>query len=137
MRTVFATALVVIVMGCGLTRVKGPAANRPPDERPACTTSDAPLRTDATIGIVGVLSTLVGTLLYGIGAENREVPVVMIVGGIGVSVAMLASSGVGYYRVKACREATAEYEQNHPARSHTPSSPPGGGQPHPPAPPLR
>ena len=103
--------ILIAVTGCGLTQVKGPDDRSPPNVRPACTTSDAPLKIDAAVGATGVFLVLFGAALYKAEPSNTEVLDVMIIGGAVTAVAMLASSGSGYSRVKRCRRAVDAYDR--------------------------
>ena len=53
-------------------------------------------------------------------------PAVMVIGGLGLTIAMLASSGVGYSKVKKCRKAVEEFDRASMA------APPVGPYPYPP-----
>jgi len=124
--------LVVLSLGCGLTQVKGPASNRPPNVRPDCTTTDRPLKIDGAFGATGVLFVLLGIGLSQSDSSDSAVPAAMIIGGLGLTVAMLASSGVGYSKVKKCRKAVEEFDR---ANAAPPAYPPG--YPYPPPPPQQ
>jgi hypothetical protein len=102
---------MIAVMGCGFTQVKGPDDRLPAHVRPECTTSDAPLKIDAAVGASGVFLALIGAALYKAEPSNTEVLDAMIIGGVVVAVAMLASSGIGYSRVKRCRRAVDAYDR--------------------------
>jgi hypothetical protein len=105
---------LVLVAGCGLTMTHGPAANRPPTERPQCTESmEAPKR-DAYGAIAGFLAILTGLLFYKTGDGKEDLGVGLMVGGAVVTGASYASGGIGYYRVKSCRKAIADFEQARP-----------------------
>lgn len=120
--------LVVLGLGCGLTQVKGPASNRPAHVRPECTSSDKLIRVDAGLGAVGILTTLLGIALSQADTADPTVPAVMVIGGLTLTVAMLASSGVGFSKVKKCRKAIEDFD-----RASMQAPPPGYPYP-PPAP---
>jgi hypothetical protein len=114
-----ALAFALLLGGCGLTQTRGPNSHRPPAQRPDCTESfDAPKR-DAFGAVGGFLTIVVGLLFYDVG-DNEGVGVPLIIGGGVVMAGSYVSGGVGYYRVKSCRKAIAEFEQ----RSHN-AQPPG------------
>jgi hypothetical protein len=48
------------------------------------------------------------------GESNDGVGAVLIGGGALVMVASYTSGGIGYFRIKRCREAIAEFERAHP-----------------------
>jgi hypothetical protein len=118
--------LLVLSLGCGLTQVKGPAPHRAPTERPDCTTSEQPIKIDGAFGAVGVLFTLLGLGLSQSDTDS-DVPVIMLVGGLTTTVAMLVSSGVGYSKIKKCNAAFEDYNR----RTQQPPSYPAQPQPYP------
>jgi hypothetical protein len=75
------------------------------------------------------VSLLIGPLFLE-GGDNEDVGVPLIVGGAVVAGASYASGGVGYYRVKRCRRAIADFDR----RSARPPQP---APPAPPPPPAR
>jgi hypothetical protein len=108
-----AALLVVTVAGCGLTMTRGPDPHQPVGQRPTCTESmEAPQR-DAYGAIFGFGAILVG-ILFVKADDNTDVGVPLIVGGAVVTAASYASGGIGYFRVKDCRKAIAEFEQRPP-----------------------
>jgi hypothetical protein len=113
MTRLMAAVLAVTVAGCGLTQTRGPDPRHPPDQRPTCTeTFDAPKR-DAYGAIAGFGSILVGLLFLKAG-DNEQVGVPLIVGGAVLMAGSYASGGIGYFRVKRCRKAIADFERRHP-----------------------
>ncbi len=122
------SCLVVLSLGCGLTQVKGPAANRPANVRPDCTTTDRPLKIDAAVGVTGLFLALFGGILYQTEPSNPEVLEVMIIGGLATTAVMLVSSGIGYSKVKRCRTAVEDFDrasmQPYPPGTY-PAPPPG------------
>jgi hypothetical protein len=110
MRRAIALTAAASLAGCGLTMTSGPAADRPPGQRPVCTeTMDAPKR-DAYGALAGLLAILVGGLLHE-ADENEDLGTGLIVGGAVVAVASYASGGIGYYRVKRCQRAVADWQR--------------------------
>jgi hypothetical protein len=108
-----ASVLAVTLAGCGLTMTTGPDPRRPADQRPGCTeTMDAPKR-DAYGAIAGLLAMLVGGLLLE-ADENEDLGAGLVIGGAVVTAASYASGGIGYYRVKKCRRAIADFERSRP-----------------------
>jgi hypothetical protein len=114
-------ALVIVSLGCGLTQVKGPVANSPPNVRPECTTSDRSLKIDASFGATGVFVALMGGLLYKVESSDKDVLDVVIIGGLSLTVAMLVSSGIGYSKVKKCRKAVEDFDRANPPPPYQPS----------------
>jgi hypothetical protein len=111
MTRVVAAVLVVSVAGCGLTMTTGPDPRRPPDQRPVCTeTMDAPTRDGYAAGI-GFLTLLVGLLVYKADEQNEDAGAVLMAGGAVTMAVSYASGGVGYYRVKRCQKAVADFER--------------------------
>lgn len=105
-----AAVIAGALAGCGLTMTHGPAPNRPTDERPRCTeTFDAPKR-DAIGAILGLVAAVFGGVALD-AADNDEVGVPLLVGGLVVMGGSYLSGGVGYYRVKRCRAAISEFER--------------------------
>ena len=68
---------------------------------------EAPKR-DAYGAGLGFLTLLVGILFYK-ADDNNEAGVPLIIGGSVVTVASYVSGGVGYFRVKRCQKAIAEF----------------------------
>lgn len=109
-----ACVLAICVAGCGLTMTKGPDPSRPPDQPPDCTTSMAAPTRDAAPAGIGFLAILTG-LLFVKADDNDTVGVPLMVGGGVLMVAAYASGGIGYFRVKRCREAMQDYQRRYPA----------------------
>jgi hypothetical protein len=108
MRWVLALVLAICVSGCGLTMTRGPGTP-PPGQRPVCTESmSAPAR-DAIPAVLGFVTILTGLLFVKAG-DNETVGVPLIVGGAAVMVGSYVSGGIGYFRVKRCREAIATFD---------------------------
>jgi hypothetical protein len=101
--------LVLGLAGCGLTMTRGPGPT-PPGQRPVCTESMNAPKTDALPAALGFFTVLVG-LLFLEADDNSDVGVPLVLGGAGVTVASYISGGVGYYRVKRCKKAIAEFER--------------------------
>jgi hypothetical protein len=70
---------------------------------------DAPKR-DAYGALAGLLETFIGVAFWKEG-DNTSVGQPMVIGGIVLLAGSYASGGIGYYRVKRCRRAIAEFEQ--------------------------
>jgi hypothetical protein len=106
----FALAVTVTVAGCGLTMTRGPGA--PTGQRPVCTeTMDAPKR-DGIGAVLGLLTVVVGGLLLESNdPDNESIGGPVLVGGLAVMAASYISGGIGYYRVKRCKKAIAEFER--------------------------
>jgi hypothetical protein len=101
--------IVVALAGCGLTMTRGPGPTVP-GQRPVCTESmEAPKR-DAIPAVLGFVTILVGALFIEAG-DNPDAGVPVLVGGAGVMLGSYISGGVGYYRVKRCKKAIAEFER--------------------------
>lgn len=110
MQRVVAVLVATSLTACGLTMTRGPDPDRPRDRRPVCTeTMDAPKR-DAFGAIGGLLAAIVGGVFWDVG-DNATVGAPLVIGGLVVMAASYASGGIGYYRVKRCRRAIAEFEQ--------------------------
>jgi len=108
MRRVMAIALAISVTGCGLTMTKGPGTPVP-GQRPVCTESmEAPSR-DGIGAVLGFLTMVTGMVFIKIG-DNETVGVPILIGGAVVMAASYASGGIGYFRVKRCRKAIAEFD---------------------------
>jgi hypothetical protein len=100
--------VTVALSGCGLTMTRGPGAPVP-GQRPSCTESmSAPAR-DAIPAILGFVTILTGVLFIK-GGDNETVGVPLALGGGAVMLGAYISGGIGYYRVKRCREAIAKFE---------------------------
>lgn len=109
MHRAIAAVVAAALAGCGLTMTTGPDPNRPPAQRPVCTeTMDAPKKDGigAVLGFVGVL-----TGLLFLETDNEEVGAPLLIGGLVVMAASYASGGVGYYRVRKCQKAIAEWHR--------------------------
>ena len=105
-----ALVLAIQVAGCGLTQTRGPDPNRPPGTRPVCSeTFDAPKR-DSIGAVLGFVTLLVG-LLFLEADDNDDVGTPLVVGGAVVMAGSYASGGIGYFRVKRCQRAIAEFER--------------------------
>ena len=108
-----------LLAGCGLTMTRGPDPNRPPHVRPSCTeTMDAPKR-DGAGAAVGLLLIVVGGVGLEVDSADHDVAAAILVGGVVTMAASYLSGGVGYYRVKRCRRAIADFE-----RTQGPGMPP-------------
>ncbi len=118
MRRVIAIALAICVSGCGLTMTTGPGAYVP-GQRPVCTESMAAPSRDAYPAGIGFLTILTGLLFVKAG-DNETVGVPLIVGGGALMVASYISGGVGYFRVKRCREAVARFHLENPSAPRPP-----------------
>jgi hypothetical protein len=105
-----AVVLALLIGGCGLVQTRGPNPNRPPDQRPECTTSFAASKRDSIGAVLGFFTIVTGALVYTVG-DNGDAGVPLIVGGAVLMAGAYVSGGVGYYRVKACRKAITEFEQ--------------------------
>jgi hypothetical protein len=112
MRRVIAIALAICVSGCGLTMTTGPGTPVP-GQRPVCTESMAAPTRDAIPAGIGFFSILVG-LLFLKGGDNETVGVPLIIGGGATMAGAYISGGIGYFRVKKCRKAIAEFEGRPP-----------------------
>ena len=87
----------------------GPAANRPPNERPHCTeTYDAPKR-DGVAALLGLVAVVFGGVA--LEADNDTLGAPLLIGGLVVMAASYASGGIGYYRVKRCKKAITDFER--------------------------
>jgi hypothetical protein len=100
--------LALALVGCGLTMTRGPG-DVASGQRPDCTeTMDAPKR-DAIGAVIGLVTILVGVLSIK-RADNEFIGVPLVVIGGVVTAGFYASGGIGYYRVRSCRKAIAQYE---------------------------
>jgi hypothetical protein len=100
---------LVLLCSCGLTMTTGPAADRPPNERPRCTeTYDAPKK-DGIGAIVGLLGAVTGGVFFE--TDHDTAGATFLIGGLVVMAASYASGGIGYFRVKRCKKAIAEFER--------------------------
>lgn len=108
MRTAAPIALVLLC-SCGLTMTTGPAANRPPNERPRCTETYAAPKKDAIGAVLGLVAVVFGGVA--LEADNNTIGAPLLIGGLVVMAASYASGGIGYYRVKRCKRAIAEFER--------------------------
>jgi len=105
-----ALVLVLTVAGCGLTQTRGPDPRQPADQRPSCTeTMDAPKR-DSIGAVLGFVTLLVG-LLFLEADDNDDVGTPLVIGGAVVMAGSYASGGVGYFRVKKCQRAIADFNR--------------------------
>jgi hypothetical protein len=105
--------LVLTLSACGLTMTTGPDPGRNSMERPRCTeTYAAPMRDG-----VGAMVGLVAAVFGGVALEfdNETVGAPLLIGGLGVMLASYVSGGIGYFRVKRCKKAIAEFERRAPA----------------------
>lgn len=116
MRGALAIVLVLALCaaGCGLTQTRGPDPRQPPDQRPICTESMAAPTRDSAGAVAGFLSILVGLLFLKAG-DNETVGAPLIVGGAVVMAGSYVSGGVGYFRVKRCQRAIADWERRRQA----------------------
>ncbi len=112
MRWVIAIVTSIALLGCGLTMTTGPGAVVP-GQRPVCTESMSAPMHDAIGAGIGFFSILTG-LLFAKAGDNETVGVPLIIGGAAVMIGSYASGGIGYYRVKRCRKAIAEFEHRPP-----------------------
>lgn len=111
MRRVIAGAVAVSLAGCGLTMTTGPDPRRPPDQRPVCTeTMDAPMR-DGIGAVLGFVAIVVGGLVLESDSANQDFGASLLIGGAVVMAASYASGGIGYFRVKKCKRAIAEFDR--------------------------
>ncbi len=88
---------------------RGPGAPVP-GQRPVCTESMTAPKRDAIGAVLGFFTILTGVLFIK-GGDNETVGVPVIIGGGAVMIGSYASGGIGYYRVKRCREAIATFER--------------------------
>lgn len=103
-------SFLVLCAACGLTQTSGPDPRRPRDQRPACTESfDAPKR-DAIGALAGFISIIIGGVVLEAGGDETA-GIALLGGGGVVMAASYVSGGIGYFRVKRCREAVAEFER--------------------------
>ena len=117
---VLAFATAVAVAGCGLTMTTGPGRGVP-GQRPVCTESMRAPTLDAAPAGIGLLTVLVGVLFLK-ADDNDSVGAPLIIGGGALTVVSYISGGIGYYRVKHCREAIARFERSRPPLPSSPSS---------------
>lgn len=109
MQRAIAVVLVVTLTGCGLTMTTGPDPNRPPEQRPVCTeTMDAPKK-DGIGAVLGFVALIAGVAIMQ--GDNDDLGAAFVVGGVVTMAASYASGGVGYYRVKKCQKAIAEWHR--------------------------
>lgn len=102
-------ALLVCSLGCGLTMTRGPDPRTPPDQRPTCTeTMTAPKR-DGVAAFVGMFA-LFGGLIALEADGDEDVAKPLAIGGAVVMAAAYVSGGIGYFRVKRCRRAIADFD---------------------------
>lgn len=105
------------MLGCGLTMTRGPDPEQPLDQRPQCTESmEAPKR-DGIGAVLGLVAIVFGGVA--LEADNDTVGAPLLIGGLGAMVVSYASGGIGYFRIKKCRKAVANFEQ----RITTPPAP--------------
>jgi hypothetical protein len=69
--------------------------------------------------VTGFVTFLVGLLFYKVDDDHGLGAPLMIGGGVLV-VGSYVSGGVGYYRVKACRQAIADFERRNPSAAQPP-----------------
>src|SRR5690348_2824390 len=100
-----AAGLVAMQMGCGLTMTTGPDPATPVGRRPECTESMSAPKRDAIGAVVGFVALIAGVAFLKTETANEDLGAVFVVGGVVTMAASYASGGIGYYRVKRCREA--------------------------------
>lgn len=110
MRAVSVVMIAVLLGSCGLMMTTGPDPSRPPHERPQCTESMRAPKQDAFGAIAGFGALMVG-LLFLKADDNPDVGVPLMVGGGVIMAGSYASAGIGYFRVKRCREAITDYDR--------------------------
>jgi hypothetical protein len=104
-----AAVVIVMLCGCGLTMTKGPDARQSPAERPRCTeTMEAPKR-DGIGAVIGLVAIVFGGVA--LEADNESVGAPLLIGGLATMVGAYASGGIGYYRVKKCKKAIADFDR--------------------------
>lgn len=108
LRTVIVIACFALT-GCGLTQTRGPDRHRPADQRPECTESFAAPKRDAIGALAGLIALLVGIPVYKVG-DRETAGAALMIGGGALMAGSYLSGGIGYYRVKRCREAIREYQ---------------------------
>lgn len=106
---VLALATAVAVAGCGLTMTTGPGRTAP-GQRPVCTESMRAPTLDAIPAGVGLFTVLIG-LLFLKADDDSSVGAPLMIGGGALTVGSYISGGIGYFRVKHCREAIARFER--------------------------
>jgi hypothetical protein len=105
---------LVLLCGCGLTMTRGPDPRRPATERPRCTdTFEAPKR-DGILAVVGLVAIVFGAVA--LEADNESVGAPLLIGGLATMAGAYVSGGIGYYRVKKCKRAIADFDR----RAQTP-----------------
>jgi hypothetical protein len=119
---VLAFATAVAMAGCGLTMTTGPG-RVVPGQRPVCTESMRAPTLDAAPAGIGLLTVLVGALFLE-ADDNDSVGAPLIIGGGALTVVSYISGGIGYYRVKHCREAIARFDRSRPPSWPSSASPP-------------
>jgi hypothetical protein len=102
--------VLIMLAGCGLTMTRGPGPQTA--QRPVCTETMAAPKRDGVGAVLGLLTVVVGGLLLESNdPDNESIGGPVLVGGLVVMAASYASGGIGYYRVKRCRKAIAEFER--------------------------
>jgi hypothetical protein len=109
MMRIVAALLVLTISACGLTMTTGPDPNRPPAERPRCTETYDASKRDGIGAVLGLVAVVFGGVA--LEADNETIGAPLLVGGLAVMLASYISGGIGYYRVKRCKKAIAEFEQ--------------------------
>jgi hypothetical protein len=111
MRSLTAGMLALALTACGLTQTRGPDPRRPADQRPTCTDSFAAPKRDGIGAVVGLVAIVFGGIALESDSGDDTLGAGLVIGGAAVMVASYVSGGIGYFRVKKCRRAIADYER--------------------------